>query len=118
MRKFTFASSSLLIIAALSAHAFAQTAATTTPSSPTPEMNDSKIVMKEGQMLMVMPNGEIQTMQADANTKAMMLKDGKPMSGNMLMMMQGGKTMTMEDKKMPDGKTMGEQMMMKKMMMK
>ena len=39
-------------------------------------MNDGKMVMKEGQKLTMMPNGQLRAMQADANTKAMMSKDG------------------------------------------
>ena len=111
MRKLTFATSSLLIIAALSSSTFAQTAATPTP---TPEMKDGKMEMKDGQMLMVMPNGQMHSMKPNAETTTTMSKDGKSMPGNMMMQMQGGKMMMMEDKKMPDGKMMSDHMPMMK----
>ena len=104
-RKLTFATSSLLIIAALSSPAFAQTAGT-----PTPEMKDGNMEMKEGQLLMVMPNGQVHAVKPDADTKATMAKEGKAMPGNMMMQMKDGMMKMMEDKKMPDGKMMSDHM--------
>ena len=109
MRKLLLATSSLLTIAALSSPAFAQTAATPTPA---PEVKDGKMEMKDGQMMMVMPNGQMHSMKPDADATATMSKEGKSMPGNMMMQMQGGKMMMMQDMKMPDGKMMSDHMTM------
>ena len=109
MRKLFLATSSLLTIAALSSPAFAQTAATPTPA---PEVKDGKMEMKDGQMMMVMPNGQMHSMKPDADATATMSKEGKSMPGNMMMQMQGGKMKMMQDMKMPDGKMMSDHMTM------
>ena len=112
MHKLLLATSSLLTIAALSSPAFAQTG----PSANSFEMmRDGKTVMRDGQMLMMMPNtGHFHTMQSDAAMNDMMAKNGKAMPANMIMMMHNGKMMMMEDMKMPDGKMMSEHMTMMK----
>jgi hypothetical protein len=109
MRKLIIAASSLMTIAALSLSAYAQTTAT---PSPTPEMKDGKMDMKDGQMMMVMPNGQMHAMKPDADATKTMSKEGKSMPGNMMMQMQGGKMMMMQDMKMPDGKMMSDHMTM------
>jgi hypothetical protein len=104
MRKSTLAFSCLLVIAALSTPISAQTAPPQIAAMPP---------MKDGTAMMMMPNGKMETMPMSAEMKAMM-KDAHPMAGNMIVMMDGGKMMTMEDKKMSDGKMMSEHMMMNK----
>jgi|SRR5579883_318349 len=108
MRELAFATSSLLIIAALSSPALAQAG----PSSPNFEMmRDGKMTMHDGQWMMMMPNnGHMHVMQGDVAMNEMMKQHGKPMPGNMIMKMENGKIMMMEDMKMPDGKTMSEHM--------
>jgi hypothetical protein len=70
--------------------------------------------MKNGEMMMVTPDGKMTTMQMnDKNTMEMMRKEGKPMMNGMMIMMEGGKMYMMEDKKMSDGKMMSDMMMKK-----
>ena len=69
------------------------------------------MTMHDGQWMMMMPNnGHMHVMQGDAAMNEMMKQHGKPVPGNMIMMMHDGKVMMMEDMKMPDGKTMSEHM--------
>ena len=73
------------------------------------------MMMKDGTMMMVMPDGKMMNMPASDKTMSdMMMKDGKVMSGTHIMMMSGGKMYMMDDKKMSDGKMMSDHMMMKK----
>jgi hypothetical protein len=70
--------------------------------------------MKEGMMMMVSPDGQMHRMDApDKMMSDMMMKSGKPMSGNMMMIMHNGKMMTMHDMKMKDGHMMSDMMMQK-----
>ena len=72
--------------------------------------------MKEGAMMMMTPDGKIMTMdKPDQMVSDMMMKDGGPMTSNMMMMMHDGKMMIMKDRKMPDGKMMSDMMMKPKM---
>lgn len=72
-------------------------------------------MMKEGTMMVVMPDGRMSTMQSsDKKMSDAMMKDGKAMTTTHMMMMSGGKVYMAEDKKMSDGKMMSEGMMMKK----
>lgn len=89
-----------------------------TPASPSesgPAGAELKGTMiKEGMMMMVMPDGRMSMMpMSDKMMSGMMMKEGKAMTGNHMMMMSGGKVYMMEDKKMSDGKMMSESMMMK-----
>lgn len=77
------------------------------------------MMMKDGMMMMVMPDGHMsKMMKADKSTMDMMMKDGKPMTGAHMMMMSGGKMYMMEDKQMANGKMMSDGMMMKDSKMK
>lgn len=111
MRKLICVTSFLLAVAALSSSTFAQNAPTPTPA---PGMMDGKMEMKEGQMLMVTPDGKVQAVKPDAGMNTMMSKEGKMLPGSMMMKMEGGKMKMMQDMKMPDGKMMSEHMMMMK----
>ncbi len=72
-------------------------------------------MMKDGTMMVMMPDGRMSTMQSsDKMMSDAMMKDGKPMTTTHMMMMSGGKVYMAEDKKMSDGKMMSEHMMMKK----
>ena len=69
------------------------------------------MMLKEGMMTVVMPDGRMSTMAStDKMMTDAMMKDGKPMTTTHIMMMSGGKVMMMEDKKMSDGKMMSEHM--------
>lgn len=74
------------------------------------------MMMKEGMMMMIMPDGRMSTMQPIDNKMMsdMMMNHGKPMTTTHIMMMRDGKVHMMEDKKMSDGKMMSEHMMMEK----
>ncbi len=90
--------------------AFAATCALSTSALAADEM-----MMKDGSAMVVMPDGKMSTMSSpDKATMDTMMKEGKPMTGAMMMMMSGGKMHMMEDKKMTDGKMMSEHMTMSK----
>lgn len=92
----------LLAASALTGPALAQT------------MGDASM-MKEGTMMVVMPDGRMSTMaSSDKMMSDTMMKDGKVMTSAHMVMMSGGKVYMAEDKKMSDGKMMSEHMMMKK----
>ena len=100
----------------------ASTAGVRTPAQPNesgaPGRNGG-MMMKDGTMMMIMPDGRTSMMQmSDKMMTDMMMKDGKQMSGTHMMMMTGGKVYMMEDRKMADGKMMSDHMMMKDKMMK
>ena len=108
------------------AGAFAQgsSAGVRTPSQPNesgaPGSELMKgMMMKDGMMMMVMPDGRMSSMKmSDKKMSDMMMKEGKPMTGTHMMMMSGGRMYMMEDKKMSDGKMMSDGMMMQDGMMK
>ena len=95
-----------------------------TPSSPSESGRagaelEGGMMMKDGMMMMMMPDGRMSRMQkSDKMMSEMMMREGKPMTGTHMMMMSGGKMYMMEDKRMSDGKMMSEGMMMKDGMMK
>ena len=70
------------------------------------------MMMKKGETMMVMPNGETATMsKMDAAMGKEMMMHAKPMSGCMMMMMgEDGKMYMMEDMKMANGKMACESM--------
>lgn len=73
-------------------------------------------MMKEGDMMMIAPDGHI-TMQHPAKTSEMstlMMKvnvDGQPMTNPIIMMMHHGKVLMMKDEMMSNGKMMSDMMM-------
>ncbi len=93
----------------------ASSAGVRTPAQPNesgaPGAEMRGMMMKEGMMMVVMPDGRTSTMQmSDKMMSDMMMKEGKPMTGAHMMMMSGGKMYMMEDKKMADGKMMSDMM--------
>ena len=95
-----------------------------TPSSPSESGRpgaelEGGMMMKDGMMMMMMPDGRMSRMQkSDKMMSDMMMKEGKPMTGTHMMMMSGGKMYMMEDKKMSDGRMMSDMMMKEGKMMK
>ncbi len=95
-----------------------------TPASPNESGRagaelEGGMMMKDGMMMMMMPDGRMSRMQkSDKMMSEMMMKEGKPMTGTHMMMMSGGKMYMMEDKKMSDGRMMSDMMMKDGKMMK
>ena len=71
-------------------------------------MKDGEMMMMgaDGKMMEMTPAGDAMKMMGDA-----MMKSGHEMKGPMIIMMEGGKMMMMDDMKMGDGKMMSDHMM-------
>lgn len=70
------------------------------------------MMMKDGQAMVVMPDGESMMMDADMAIMEMAMKNATPVENGMIFFMQDGKMMMTQDMKMEDGKMMSESMMM------
>ena len=71
--------------------------------------------MKNGTVMMMMPNGQTSSMDMTDPTmmhemSTMMMKHGKKVSQTMIMMMMGGEMYMMPDMKMSNGKMMSDNM--------
>ena len=82
-----------------------------------PALAMDETAMKNGEMMMMGADGKMMMMMPAGDGMKMMdtamMKNGHKMKGPVIMMMDQGKMMMMEDMKMPDGKMMSEHMMMK-----
>ncbi len=70
------------------------------------------MMMKEGQAMVVMPDGQTMMMDSDMKMMEMAMKNATPVAEGMIFYMQDGKMMMTKDMKMEDGKMMSESMMM------
>lgn len=70
------------------------------------------MTMKDGQAMVIMPDGESMMMDADMKMMEMATKSATPVEEGTIFFMQGGKMMMTKDVKMEDGKMMSESMMM------
>lgn len=80
-----------------------------------PALAMDNMMMHKGETMMMMPDGTMGTMKTmDPAMAKMMMKDAKPMTNCMMMMMgEDGKMYMMEDMKMSDGMMACEGMMKK-----
>ena len=82
-----------------------------------PALAIDEMAMKNGEMMMMGADGKMMMMTPAGDAMKMMgdtmMKSGHEMTGPMIIMMEGGKMMMMDDMKMPDGKMMSDHMMMK-----
>ncbi|RBP02031.1 hypothetical protein DFR50_15628 [Roseiarcus fermentans] len=76
------------------------------------------MMMKDGTMVMMQPDGHVTTMTPSADQMKMaqdaMMKHGTEMKAPVMMMMHDGHMMMMNDMKMDDGKMASDHMMMMK----
>lgn len=76
------------------------------------------MMMKDGAMVMMQPNGHVTTMTPSGDQMKMaqdaMMKHGTEMKAPVMMMMHDGHMMMMNDMKMDDGKMASDHMMMMK----
>ena len=76
------------------------------------------MMMKEGAMVMMQPDGHVTTMTPSGDQMKMaqdaMMKHGTEMKAPVMMMMHDGHMMMMNDMKMEDGKMASDHMMMMK----
>ncbi len=72
------------------------------------------MTMKDGQAMVVMPDGKSMMMDGDKMMMDMAMKNATPVTEGTIFFMQDGKMMMTMDMKMEDGKMMSDAMMMTK----
>ena len=81
-------------------------------SAMTSQSNMLSTQMEDGTTCYMLLDGKLAMTHTPSDIRAMM-KDARPMPGYMIIMMEGGKMIMMEDRKMSDGGMMSEMMMKK-----
>ncbi len=76
----------------------------------TPVLAQESMMMKDGQAMVVMPNGQTMMMNMEDDMTKMAMDKAQAVEDGMIFFMEDGKMMMMEDAKMENGKMMSEEM--------
>lgn len=76
----------------------------------TPVVAQETMMMKDGQAMAVMPNGQTMMMNMEDDMMKMAMDKAQAVEDGMIFFMEDGKMMMMEDAKMENGRMMSEEM--------
>ena len=76
----------------------------------TPVLAQETMMMKEGQAMAVMPNGQTMMMNMEDDMMKMAMDKAQAVEDGMIFFMEDGRMMMMEDTQMENGRMMSEEM--------